>query len=100
MWKDREIIVFTVKSGYKILRDVSQGAKRDLFVGFWRLKAQPSTHLIAWRILEDKIATKANMVRRGNRYDHTIYVACAGRRRKLRLISFVRVDLSSLCGLC
>jgi len=47
VWKDRETIVFTVKSAYKILRDDSQGAERDLHVGFWRLKVQSSTHLTA-----------------------------------------------------
>jgi len=36
-------------------------------VGFYRLKAQPSTHLTAWRILEDKVASKANLVSMGHR---------------------------------
>jgi len=37
----------------------------DLHVGLWNLKAQPSTLFIAWRVQDDKIATKANLVRRG-----------------------------------
>jgi len=39
VWIDRETTVFTVKYAYKILRDVSQVEERELFVGFWRLKA-------------------------------------------------------------
>jgi len=39
MWKDRETTVFTVKSAYKILKDDSYRGERDLYVGFWRLKA-------------------------------------------------------------
>ena len=35
--EDGETVVFTVKYAYKILRDVTLGAERDLFVGFWRL---------------------------------------------------------------
>jgi len=65
VWKDRETTMFTVKLAYSILRDVCQGEKREMYIGFWRLKAQPSAHLLAWRVLEDKIATKANLVRRG-----------------------------------
>jgi len=64
-WKDKETVVFTVKSVYKVLKEVVQGVERELYGGFWRLKAQPSSQLIAWRVLEDKIATKAKLVRRG-----------------------------------
>jgi len=65
VWKDRETTLFMVKSAYKILKEYAQGAERDLFVGFCRLKAQPSSHLTAWRAMEDKIVSKANLVRRG-----------------------------------
>jgi len=65
VWKDRKTILLTVKSAYKILKDFSQGMERDLFVDFWRLKAQPSTNLTTWRVMEDKIVSKANLVRRG-----------------------------------
>ena len=64
-WKDRGTARFTVKSTYSILRDVYQGEEIEVYLGFWRLKAQPSAHLLAWRVLEDKIATKANLARRG-----------------------------------
>ncbi|XP_068498245.1 uncharacterized protein [Phaseolus vulgaris] len=64
-WNDEESVVFTVKSAYKMLKEEGQGVERELYGGFWRLKEQPSSHLIAWRILEDKIASKANLVRRG-----------------------------------
>jgi len=74
--KDKETTVFTVKSAYKILRDDSKGVERDLYVGFWRLKAQPSTQLTAWRVMEDKIAFKENLVRRGIRLTTNICSLC------------------------
>ena len=58
-------VVFTVKSAYKILKEDVQGAERELFWGFWRLKAQPSSHFTTWRVLEDKIVSKANLAKRG-----------------------------------
>ena len=65
VWNDRRTKRFTVKSAYNILRDEYQGEQGDIYMGVWRLKAQPSAHLLAWRVLEDKIATKANLARRG-----------------------------------
>ena len=64
-WNDRRTATYTVKSTFSILRDVYQGEEREVHLGFWRLKAQSSAHLLAWRVLEDKIATKANLARRG-----------------------------------
>ena len=65
VWKGKEIAVFTVKSTYNILKQGVQGSDREVFREFWRLKAQPSSHLTAWRVLEDKTTSKANLVRRG-----------------------------------
>jgi len=35
-----------------------------MYKEFWRIKAQPSVQLIAWRVLEDKITSKQNLVKR------------------------------------
>jgi len=43
--KDRETTIFTVKSTYNILKKDAHGVERDLFMGFWRFLAQPSSHL-------------------------------------------------------
>jgi len=36
-----------------------------MYESFWRIKAQPSSHVTTWRVLEDKIASKENLERRG-----------------------------------
>jgi len=33
-WKDKESVVFTVKSAYKIIKEDVQGAERELLRGF------------------------------------------------------------------
>jgi len=48
-----------------MLKKMVQANEKDLFMSFWRINAQPSTHITAWRVLEDKITSKANLVRRG-----------------------------------
>jgi len=65
VWKDEETTVYTVKSAYKMLKEEVQVDDKDLFVVFWRIKAQPTSHITAWRVLNDIIASKANLVRRG-----------------------------------
>jgi len=66
--------------------------ERDLYVGFWKIKAQSSTLVTVWKILEDKISTSANLARRGIRIDSCI-CCCVGRKRKPRLTSFARAEL-------
>ena len=65
VWKDDETKEYTVKSAYRILKEETQRDTGDTYVGLWKLKAQPSALLTAWRVLEDKILAKANLVRRG-----------------------------------
>ena len=36
-----------------------------VYVKFWRIKAEPSTLVTAWRVFKNNIATKANLERRG-----------------------------------
>jgi len=63
VWKDGETSVFTVKSAYKILQEEPLEIEGDLFVDFWRIKAQPSSQVTTWRVLEDKMTSIANLVR-------------------------------------
>jgi len=42
-----------------------------MYEGFWRIKAQPSTHFTGWRVLEDKITSKVNLVKRGIAVENT-----------------------------
>ena len=36
-----------------------------MFKLFWRIKDLPSSRVTAWRVLENKLTTKANLLRRG-----------------------------------
>ena len=65
VWKDKGSAMFTVRSVYKVLNDDVLGIERELYGYFRRMKAQPSSHLTALRVLEDKIVSKSNLVRRG-----------------------------------
>jgi len=47
-----------------------------MYEGFWRIKAQPLAHLTAWWVLEDKIATKENLVKRGISMENIICSMC------------------------
>jgi len=48
---------------YKFLKEDVHGEEGDLYVGFWKIKAQPSPLVTTWRVLEDKILTRANLPR-------------------------------------
>ena len=58
------------------MRKDEESISSAIFCNLWKSKAVPSATLLAWRLLENKLATRVNMSRRG-----------------------VLVD-SSLCGLC
>jgi len=45
---------YSVKSAYSILKDEEKGEGVPMYESFWRIKAQPSAHLTAWRALEEK----------------------------------------------
>jgi len=55
-----------------------------------RNKAQPSTHFIAWRVLEDKIVSKVNLVKKGIIVENGVCNMCG--ERKQCLTSFVHVE--------
>jgi len=87
---ERNTTKFTVKFVYNILKGVEQREGVTMYEGFWRIKAQPSAHLTAWRVLEDKIVSKVNLVNGGITLESSICI-CVGRERKQRHIFFVSV---------
>ena len=62
---DDESIEYSVRSAYRVLRGEKEGGTKQLYSSFWMIKVLPSTHVNAWRVLENKLATKANLKRRG-----------------------------------
>jgi len=69
VWKDGEFPIYTVKSSYNCLRRAREGENVFVYKMFWRSKVVPSALVSAfvstWRVLENKIATRANLERRG-----------------------------------
>jgi len=76
VWKENDTYEYTVKFAYKILKDDAQGDVVALYKSFWRIKAQPSSLFTAWRVMEDKIATKANLERSGINLGSNICCLC------------------------
>jgi len=76
IWRDDEKMSFSVKSAYNSLKKEVRGDDRALFERFWKVKSLTFAQVIAWRVLQNSIATKDNLLRRGV------------------------ILVSSLCGLC
>jgi len=65
VWKDSETTTFSVKSAYRSLRRDGGEEVLRLYNFFWRIKALPSAHVTTWRVIENKVASKVNLERRG-----------------------------------
>ena len=78
MWvlKYNDTSEYTVKSAYKILKEEAQGDIVAMYESFWRINAQPLSYFTAWRVMEDKISTKANLERRGISIGSNICCLC------------------------
>ena len=48
------------------------------FMKFWKCKVVPATQVTAWRVLENKLATKGNLKKRRIRVVSPVCVFCGG----------------------
>ena len=49
------------------------GEKNSRFYNsFWQIKALPSAHVTTWRVIENRVATKVNLERRGIQIENNI----------------------------
>jgi len=69
----------------------SKGEHLQLFKAFWRIKALPSDHFVAYMVLENKIATKANLVRRGIVVENIMCSLCEEKEETSFFICFLVV---------
>ena len=76
VWKDSETIEYIIKSAYRILKEEAQGDEVAMYKSFLGITAQPSSHFTAWMVMEDKIATNANLERRGITIGSNICCMC------------------------
>jgi len=65
IWKVGGLQSFTVSSAYKLIRKDNEADSLSIFSKIWRSKVVPSAALMAWRVLENKLATRVNLSRRG-----------------------------------
>ncbi|XP_068461617.1 uncharacterized protein [Phaseolus vulgaris] len=74
--EDSETTMFSVKSAYGILKE--EGGEEDsrLYKSLWRIKALPSAHVTTWRVIENKVASKVNLERRGIQIESNLYNLC------------------------
>jgi len=63
-WKVEGYQSFTVNSAYIKVRRVSDGEFSPIYCRLWRCKVLSSAVFLAWRVLENRIATRVNLVRR------------------------------------
>jgi len=56
--------MFTVKSAYSIMTN-HVDTRGGVFSSLWQAKAKPKILTTAWRILLDKVPTRANLIIRG-----------------------------------
>jgi len=76
IWKDSETTIFSVKFVYGLLK--GEGGEEDsrLYKSFWRIKALPSAHVTTWRVIENRLAFKVNLERRGIQIESNLCSLC------------------------
>jgi len=67
--------MFTVKSTYSIMTN-HVDTRGCVFSSLWQAKAKPKVLTTAWRILLDKVSTRANIIRRGVIVNSTMCQLC------------------------
>ena len=95
VWMDEEKLVYTVISTYRLLRNEVSGEMRSLYENFWSIKALPSTQVVAWRILLDRLPTCVNLEGRGVTLVSKLCVMCGTVEETTKHIFFSNVKL---CG--
>ena len=61
VWKNSKTTAFSVKFTYGVLRGENGEEDSRMYKFFWRIKAIPSIHVTAWRVIKNKMASKVNM---------------------------------------
>ncbi|XP_068483176.1 uncharacterized protein [Phaseolus vulgaris] len=75
-WKVGGCQTFTVNSAYVQLRRDRVGEIFPVYSMLWRCNALPSALYTAWRVMENKIATRVSLVRRGVVVENSFCCLC------------------------
>jgi len=76
IWKEGGLQTFTVSFAYNLVRKDNEVDASPIFSKLWRSKAVPSALLLAWRVLENELATRINLRRRGVQLESLRCVLC------------------------
>jgi len=76
VWKNSKTTAFSVKFTYGVLRGENGEEDSRMYKFFWRIKAIPSIHVTAWRVIKNKMASKVNMERRGIGIESNLCCLC------------------------
>jgi len=76
VWKYGDFSTYSVNSAYVSLRGELEGENTSVYENFWRIKAFPSAHVTSWKVLENNVATKANLERRGVAVKSSMCIMC------------------------
>ena len=87
MWKGGGLF-FSVNSAYSLVRRDFEADSSLVFGKLWSCKVAPSALLTAWRVLENKVATRANLVRRGVVVDSSLCCLCGKEEEHYRHLFF------------
>ena len=87
MWKGGGLF-FSVNSAYSLVRRDFEADSSLVFGKLWSCKVAPSAFLTAWRVLENKVATRANLVRRGVVVDSSLCCLCGKEEEHYRHLFF------------
>ena len=88
MWKEGGLQTFSVNSAYNLVRKDNEEDSFPIFSKLWRCKAVPSAMLTAWRVMEDKLATRVNLSRRGILVDSPMCCLCGKEEESCRHLFF------------
>ena len=98
IWKVGGIQTFSVNSAYSLVRRDCEVDFSPIFSKLWSCKVVSSAFFIAWRVLENKIATRINLERRGVLVESSLCCLCGNEETSYRHMFF---DCSFACaGLC
>jgi len=88
VWKVGGIHMFSVNSVYNHVRKDCEVVSSPIFSKLWGCKAVASVVLNAWKMLENKLATRVNLLRRGVLVENSACCLCGEEEESCRHLFF------------
>jgi len=83
-WKGEGNQMFSVNSAYSLVRRVGAAEPSSGFSKLWNCNVVSSALLTAWRVLQNKIATRVNLERRGVLVESSLCCLCGKEEESYR----------------